>query len=172
MESAMGSELAGLRALVEGEEAGASRREGELRALEQDLRASLAEKRALLASEERVLLQMDEVRALVQEQVVRTQLDAAIAKKQQLVQIEREVVADIQGLCVQIEGEVGDILDKLDSLSAVRASLSSSSSWVDIEALQVKVAGSIQVPLMLEPFNLFLNLFFSSQEFVGAGCEN
>jgi hypothetical protein len=164
-----------LLTLLEDESVRVSRRGKELRALEMGLRECLDQKRAQLASEEKALLQMSEVRAMMQEgEVVHTIYGAKITKKQQLVEVEKELLTDMEGLCSQIHVEVRDMHDKLDSLCAVCASLSvSPSSSSDSEALQAKVARYISITpqcLFFYFFLLFcfLNYCYPLLEF----CEN
>jgi len=120
--------------------------------LQKSFQSAVATKQAAINQEEIVLSQMRDVRGKIKEDVVAIQLDAAILKKSDLINIEQAINRDIENCVVNIANEISDANNKLSSLASVISAMPSGSdnsanrkyTWDDVAALQSQLSVSIQ----------------------------
>ena len=120
--------------------------------LQRSFQSASATKKEAINQELIVLSQMKEVRSKIKEDIVAIQLDAAILKKSDLINIEETINRDIENCVVNIANEISDANSKLSALASVISAMPSGSdnsanrkyTWDDVASLQSQLSESIQ----------------------------
>eukprot|EP01038_Epipyxis_sp_PR26KG_P006411 gene6411-8825_t len=168
IESVIQSEMEDLRVNILEEIENEKKGLQQLEVLSFSFNEGLISKQDILAQESIVLEQMIEVRQKINETIILNQLDAAIAKKSELIDIERGVCVKVNECCDNIRAEIADAKEKLSSLINTLESLPSSDdklalrsySWVEVESLQAKLLDSLQTTLVRdEKVKAYVELF-------------
>ena len=113
---------------------------------------ALKEKLEIQDLEKKTLVQMKDVRGKVSEETILVQLNEAISKKGDLIDIESGICDDIAECCRSLEVEINDTRTKLASLNNAIASLPSLTdeiamrayTWSDVEVLQKTLFDSLE----------------------------
>merc|ERR1711988_885873 len=106
----------------------------------------------LIADSVNVVAQLKEVRSKVVETSIAALLDDSVVKKQDLVDVERDICADIYALIAEIEGEIKSIELRIVEIEKILKTFPSVAdrkaaqaySWADVETFQTLIMGSLE----------------------------
>ena len=123
------------------------------------LRTAADEKNELIADSVNVVAQLKEVRSKVVETSIAALLDDSVVKKQDLVDVERDICADIYALITEIEGEIKSINYRINEIEKILKTFPSVAdrkaaqaySWADVENFQKLIMVSLESSIEERP---------------------
>lgn len=148
-------ELESLRPRLANEVKKESSRVEQLEQLLKTFNSALTAKLSMIDSELSILSQMRDVRNKISEKAILNELDGALTKKSELIEIEKDIAKEINSSASNLEAEIADARVKLGTLASVLASIpvgedlesTRQYTWADVDKLQAVLAGSIDASL-------------------------
>ena len=152
IEDVISREINGLRARIQDIEASELAGLGSLREVLTSLRGSAESKNALITDSKAVVAQLKEVRNKIAESTILSLLESSIDQKQALVDIERDICADIYSLIFEVEIEIERVQFKLKEINKILKSFpvgedreaARKYSWSDVETFQKQLLASTE----------------------------
>lgn len=151
MELAIIVEVKSLVSRIQEEAAKEAERVEKLSATVVSIQGVLAANTASVEKETATLVMMKDVRGKIAEDTVANSMDTAIAKKNELIEIEKRICIDIASCVTNLEAEIVDTNSKIASMKALVAKMPLSQdstealsyTWNDVELLQNQLSASV-----------------------------
>jgi len=152
VDAVISRELEALRPRLANEVQKESSRVEQLEQLLKTFKSALSAKLTMIDGELSILSQMREVRNKITEKAILNELDNALTKKSELIDIEKDIAKEINNSASNLEAEIADSRIKLGTLASVLASIpvgedlesTRQYTWADVDKLQAVLAGSIE----------------------------
>jgi DNA-binding transcriptional regulator GbsR (MarR family) len=106
---------------------------------------AVAEKLLIVDAEVGILAQMEEIKSKVTEQAILSELTKAMAEKNRLVGVERQIIEDIQSVTAELDEVTKSTKESLDIQERVLAQLTETSSLQDLEEAETQLLADIKV---------------------------
>jgi len=155
VDAVISRELESLRPRLANEVQKESSRVEQLEQLLKTFKSALTAKLSMIDGELSILSQMRDVRNKITEKAILSELDNALTKKSELIDIEKDIAKEINSSASNLEAEIADARIKLGTLASVLASIpvgedletTRQYTWADVDKLQAVLAGSMEASL-------------------------
>lgn len=152
VDAVISRELESLRPRLANEVQKESSRVEQLEQLLKTFKSALTAKLTMIDGELGILSQMRDVRNKISEKAILNELDNALTKKSELIDIEKDIAKEINISASNLEAEIADSRTKLGILASVLASIpvgedlesTRQYTWADVDKLQAVLSGSIE----------------------------
>ena len=155
VDAVISRELESLRPRLANEVQKESSRVEQLEQLLKTFKSALTAKLTMIDGELSILSQMSDVRNKISEKAILNELDNALTKKSELIDIEKDIAKEINISASNLEAEIADARVKLGTLASVLSSIpvgedlesTRQYTWADVDKLQAVLSGSIEASL-------------------------